>query len=103
MWNAKILTQTIQEIQDTRRRLNLRIIGIDEKKEFQLKGPVNIFDKIIRENFSNVKKEMSINIQEAYRKPNSPDQKKKFLPSHNNENNKCTKQSIKRSTEKKVK
>ena len=30
----KILTQNIQEIQDTMRRSNLRIIGIDENEEF---------------------------------------------------------------------
>ena len=30
------------------RRPNLRIIGIDEKEDFQLKGPVNIFNKIIK-------------------------------------------------------
>jgi hypothetical protein len=38
MQNAK--TQNIQEIQDTMRRLNLRIIGIEESEESQLKGPV---------------------------------------------------------------
>ena len=43
----KILTQNIQEIQDTMRRPNLRIIGVDENEDFQLKGPVNIFNKII--------------------------------------------------------
>jgi chromosome segregation ATPase len=40
----KILTQNIQEIQDTMRRPNLRIIGIDENEDFQLKWPVNIFN-----------------------------------------------------------
>jgi predicted ribosome quality control (RQC) complex YloA/Tae2 family protein len=34
----KILTQNIQEIQDTMRRLILRIIGIDENEDFQLQG-----------------------------------------------------------------
>jgi phenylalanyl-tRNA synthetase alpha subunit len=33
----KILTQNIQEIQDIMRRPNLRIIGIDENEDFQLK------------------------------------------------------------------
>jgi hypothetical protein len=37
----------IQEIQDTKRTPNLRIIGIEESKDSQLKGPVNIFNKII--------------------------------------------------------
>jgi hypothetical protein len=56
------------------KRTNLRIIGIEESKDSQLKGPVNIFNKII-ENFPNLKKEMPINVQEAYRMPNKLDQK----------------------------
>ena len=52
----KILTQNIQEIQDTMRRPNLRIIGVDENKDFQLKGPANIFNKIIEENFPSLKR-----------------------------------------------
>ena len=63
-------------MQDTMRRPNLRIVSIDEKEDFQLKGPVNIFDKIIEENFPNLKKEMPMNIQEAYRTPNRLDQKR---------------------------
>jgi hypothetical protein len=70
----KILTQNIQEIQDTMRRPNLRIIGVDENEDFQLKGPANII-KIIEEKIPNLKKEMIMNIQEAYRTPNSLDQK----------------------------
>jgi hypothetical protein len=59
------------------RRPNLRIIDIDESEDFQIKGPTNIFNKIIKENFINLKKEMPVNIQEAYRTPNRLDQKKK--------------------------
>jgi hypothetical protein len=69
------LTQNIQETQDKMGRPNLRIIGIEESKDSQLKGPVSIFNKIIEKNFSNLKKEMSINIKEAYRTPNRLDQK----------------------------
>jgi hypothetical protein len=58
------------------RRPNLRIIGIDENENFQLKGPVNIFTKVIEENFPNLKKEMPMNIQEAYTTPNSLDHKR---------------------------
>ena len=36
----------------------------------------NIFSKIIGENFPNLKKEMPMNIQEAYRTPNRQDQKR---------------------------
>jgi hypothetical protein len=76
--NAKcknLLTPNIQEIQDTMRRPNLRIIGIEESEDPQLKGPVNIFNKIKEEKFPNLK-EMPMNIQEAYRTPNRLNQKK---------------------------
>jgi uncharacterized coiled-coil protein SlyX len=68
--DKKLLTPDIQEIQDTMRRSNLRIIDIEESEDSQLKEPVNIFNKIIEENFPNLKKEMCMNIQEAYRTPN---------------------------------
>jgi hypothetical protein len=58
------------------RRPNLRIIGIEEGKDSQLKGTVNIFIRIKEENFPNLKKEMPVNIQEAYRNPNRLDQKR---------------------------
>ena len=70
--NAKckmLLTPNIQEIQDTRRRPNLKITGIEESKDLQLTGTVNIFNKIIEEHVPNLKWEMPINIQEAYRTP----------------------------------
>ena len=75
--NAKckmLLTQNIQKIQDTMRRPNLNIIGIEESEYSQLKRPVNMFNKIIKENFTNLKKEIPMNIQEAYRTPNRLDQ-----------------------------
>ena len=51
------------------RRLNLRLIGIGESKDSQLKEPVNIFNEIIEENFPNLEKEMPMKIQEAFRTP----------------------------------
>ena len=54
----------------------LQIIGVDENEDSQLKGPANIFNKFIEENFPNLKKEMSMNRQEAYRTPNRLDQKR---------------------------
>ena len=57
------------------KRWNLRIVDIEESKDSQLKGPANIFNKIIKENFPNLKKEMPINIQEAYRTPSKLEQK----------------------------
>jgi hypothetical protein len=59
----KILSPNIQEIQDTMRRPNFWIIGVDENEDFQLKGPANIFNKIIEENFPNLKKDMPMNIK----------------------------------------
>jgi hypothetical protein len=58
------------------RRINLWIIGVDENEDFQLKGPANIFNKIIEGNFPSLKKEMPMNKQEAYRTPNILDQKR---------------------------
>jgi len=63
------------------RRSNLRIIGIEESKDSQLKGPVDIFNKITEENFPNLKKVMPINMQETYRTSNRLDQKRNS--SHN--------------------
>ena len=75
----KSLTQNIQEIWDTVKRLNLRIIGIEEGEEIQLKGRENIFNRIIKENFPNLQKDMPMKVQEAYRTPNRLDHKKKSL------------------------
>jgi hypothetical protein len=58
------------------RRPNVRIIGIAESKDSHLKEPVNMFNKIIEENYPNLKKEMSINIQGTYRYPNRLNQKR---------------------------
>jgi hypothetical protein len=47
--NAKyrvLITPNIQEMQDTMRKPNLRIIDIEESEDSQLKGPVNTFKKL---------------------------------------------------------
>jgi uncharacterized coiled-coil protein SlyX len=74
----KLLTQNIQEILEKLKRPNLRIIGIEEREGSQIQGPVNIFNKIIEENFPNLKEKITMNIQEAYRTPNRLDQKRNF-------------------------
>ena len=72
-----ILVQKFQETQNTMRRPNLQIIGVDENEDFELKGLANTFNnKIIEENFPNLKNEMHMNIQEGYRTPNRLDQKR---------------------------
>jgi hypothetical protein len=79
-------------MQDTMRRPNLRIIGLEENEESQHKWPVNIFNKDIEENFPNLRKEMHVNIQEAYRTPNRLDQKRNSSCHIIVKTRKCTKQ-----------
>jgi hypothetical protein len=72
----KILTHNIQEIQDTKRKPNLRIIDIDENDEFQLKVPVNTFNNIIEENFPNLKKDAHEHTKKNPQIPNRLEQKR---------------------------
>jgi archaeosine-15-forming tRNA-guanine transglycosylase len=64
----------MQELHNSIKRPNLRIMGIEEGEEVQTKGMFNIFNKLITENFPNLEKDISIQIQEASRTPNRPDQ-----------------------------
>ena len=57
-------------------------MGIESHEESQLEGSENIFNKTIEENFPSKKKEMAMNIHEAYRTPIRLDQKKKKSPWH---------------------
>jgi chromosome segregation ATPase len=59
----KTCERNIQELTDSIKRLNLRIIGIEEGKEVQAKAIHNIFNKIITENFPNLEKAMPIQVQ----------------------------------------
>jgi hypothetical protein len=47
-----------------------------EREDFQLKQPVNIFNRIAEKNYPNLKKEMPMNIQEAYRTPKRLEKKR---------------------------
>ena len=72
----KLLTQNSQEIQDTMKRPNLKIIGIEESEHSQYKEPKKkkIFNKI-RELKEIREERNAINVQEASRTPNIFDQK----------------------------
>jgi hypothetical protein len=63
----------MQELIDSIKRPNLRIMGIGEGEEVQAKGIRNIFNKIITEKFPNLEKTMPIQVQEASRTPNRLD------------------------------
>jgi hypothetical protein len=49
-------------------------MGIEEAEEVQAKGMHNIFNKITTENFPNLEKSIPIQMPEASRTPNRPDQ-----------------------------
>jgi hypothetical protein len=73
----KTCEKKMKELTDSIKRPNLRIMGIEEGEEVQAKGMLNIFNKIITENFPNLEKSMPIQMQEASRTQNRPDQTKR--------------------------
>jgi hypothetical protein len=58
--------------EDIMKRGKLRIASIEERKNSQVKGPA----KLYKNNIPNLKKEMLMKIQKAYRTPSRLDQKK---------------------------
>jgi chromosome segregation ATPase len=56
----KSCERNMQELTDSIKRLNLRIMGIEEGEEVQAKSIHNILNKIITENFPNLEKVMPI-------------------------------------------
>jgi chromosome segregation ATPase len=66
----KTCERNMQELNDSIKIPNLRIMGIEEGEEMQSKGISNIFSKIIIEKFPNLEKTMPIHVQEASRTPN---------------------------------
>jgi hypothetical protein len=55
----------MQELTDSIKRPNLRIMGIEEGEKVQAKGMCNVFKKIITENFPNLEKATPIQLQEV--------------------------------------
>jgi hypothetical protein len=53
----KSCERNMQELSDSIKRSNLRIMGIKEGEEIEAKGIHKIFNKIMAENFPNLKKE----------------------------------------------
>jgi archaeosine-15-forming tRNA-guanine transglycosylase len=54
--------RNMQELSNSIKSPNLRIIGFEELEEVQAKGMHNIFNKIIAENFPNLKKVLPIQV-----------------------------------------
>jgi hypothetical protein len=65
----------MQELTDSIKRPNLRIMSIEEE-EVQATGMWNIVNKIITENLPSLEKTMPIQVQEALRTLNRPNQNK---------------------------
>jgi Mg2+ and Co2+ transporter CorA len=63
----KTCERNMQELTDSIKRPNLRIMGIEEGEEVQAKGICKIFNKIITKNFPNLEKAIPIWMQEASR------------------------------------
>jgi archaeosine-15-forming tRNA-guanine transglycosylase len=70
----KTSEKKMKELTDSIKRPNLRIMGMEEEEEVQAKGMRNLFNKIITGNFPNLEKDIPIQMQEASRIPNRPDQ-----------------------------
>jgi chromosome segregation ATPase len=75
----KTCERNMQELTDSIKRPNLRIMAIKEREEVQTKGIHNIFNEIITENFPNLERNMPIQVQEASRTPNRLDQNRTTL------------------------
>jgi chromosome segregation ATPase len=69
--------RNMQELTNSIKRPNMRIMNSEEGKEVQAKGIHNIVNKIITENIPNLEKVMTIQVQEASR---TPDLTKIVLP-----------------------
>jgi chromosome segregation ATPase len=69
----KSCERNMQELTDSIKRPNLRIMGMEEGEEVQAKGIRNIFNKIITENFPNLEKSVPIQVQEPSRSSNGLD------------------------------
>jgi chromosome segregation ATPase len=70
----KSCERNMQELSNSIKIPNLRIMGIKEREDMQAKGKHNIFNKITTENFPNLKKVLPIQVQEAFRIPKRLDQ-----------------------------
>jgi hypothetical protein len=70
----KTCERNMQELTNSIKRPNPRIMHIEEGEEVQAKGIHNIFKKIITENFPYLEKTLPIQVQKASRTPNRLDQ-----------------------------
>ena len=65
---------SISSLWDNFKRSNIHNIGVPEEGKDQETG--NLFEKIMKENFSNLAKEIDMQVQETQRVPNKMDAKR---------------------------
>ena len=69
---------SICSLRDNFKRCNVHIIGVPDREEKEQEIG-NLFEKIMRENFPNLVKEVDMQVQEAQRVPNKMDAKRPTL------------------------
>ena len=71
---------SVRTLWDISKHTNIRIIGMPggEEEEQEIE---NLFEKIMKENFHNLVKEIDMQVQEAWRVPNKMDEKM-LTPGH---------------------
>ena len=71
---------SLRDLWDNIKRNNIRIIGVPEGEERE-KGPEEIFEEIIVENFPNMGKEKATQVQETQRVPGRINPRR-YMPRH---------------------
>ena len=74
--------EVLREMQDNMKRNNIRIIGIPEREEEE-QGIENLFEKVMMENFPNLRREKVTQIQET-QSPKQEEPKETHCKTHHN-------------------
>jgi chromosome segregation ATPase len=61
----KSCERNMQELSNSIKRPNLRIMGIEEREEMQAKGKHNTFNEIITENLPNLQEDLPTQVQDT--------------------------------------
>ena len=83
----KRIEDNLRDLWENIKRTNIRIIGVPEEEE-KKKGTEKILEEIILKNFTNIGKEIVIQVQEAQESPIQDKSKEKHAKTHINQTNK---------------
>ena len=84
---VKRTDDSLRDLWDNIKHTNIWIIGVPEEEE-RKKGYEKIFEEIRVENFSNMKREIVNQVQEAIMSPIQDKLKEKHVKTHTNQTNK---------------